>query len=171
MTAHLERLQELTPYTAQKVVELLKFAGRRGIVVTRIDAAHRSCAAQNAIFDSQDESAPTVTRARGCQSWHPHGRAVDLRVQDDDPDDYAVLGEAWKRGGGIWGGDFDFDDVGHFEWHPGLRIADVCPSPDSPCPAPPFPEDRPFWSRPGGRVVLGLGFVAAAGVIVYRTLK
>jgi len=32
----------------------------------------------------------------------------------------------------VWGGRFtNVKDPGHFEWHPGIRIEDVCPDPRS----------------------------------------
>jgi hypothetical protein len=41
---------------------------------------------------------------------------------------YAQAGALWKGIGGKWGGDFPgFPDIGHFEFHPGLSVEDVCP--------------------------------------------
>jgi hypothetical protein len=38
---------------------------------------------------------------------------------------YARLGAKWETMGGKWGG--RFKDPGHFEFHPGLTIEQVCP--------------------------------------------
>jgi len=157
----------LTPWMNDKVAELLSFASRSGIDA-RVVSTRRSCAQQNAIY----ESAPGVaTQARGCQSWHVWGRAVDLSV-DGPLEDYAVLGDKWKRMGGVWGGDFKgIDDFGHFEWHPGLKIEDVCQgAADCPDPTEPWPDDRPFFALPsvrlvGGAVLAGVGVVLASRVL------
>jgi hypothetical protein len=151
-------LEGLTPWMRDKLGELLRFADKHGIAA-RVVSTRRSCAEQDAIYAS---GPGTVTQAHGCVSWHVWGRAADLEVSPASG--YAVLGDEWKRMGGVWGGDFSFGDIGHFEWHPGVRIEDVCPS-DAMCPDPaaPWPEDRPILSRPG--VQLGIGLVFAAGGI------
>jgi hypothetical protein len=153
---------DLTPQTAQKIDELLRFADKNGISASVV-STRRSCAEQNAIYAG---GAGVVTEARGCQSWHVWGRAADLHI-DGPSSGYAVLGAEWKRMGGKWGGDFSFGDLGHFEWHPGLTIEDVCPD-QSYCPDPnaQWPEDRPFFTRPGvqltgGLVLAGLGLFLA----------
>lgn len=98
----------------------------------RIRSGRRTCAEQNALF----AQGGTVTGAKGCKSWHVTGRAVDLdpidprtgEVFPGNSDEYRTLGALWKKLGGIWGGDFsNIYDPGHFEWHPGSVIEDVCP--------------------------------------------
>lgn len=155
----------LTPWMSDKLSALLRFAAQNGITV-RIVSTRRSCAEQNAIYEG---GAGVVTNARGCQSWHVWGRAADLEIAGP-VEDYAVLGDKWKSWGGIWGGDFPIHDLGHFEWHPGLKISDVCPD-QSYCPSSdePWPEDRPFLARPMVQGTLGLAF-AAGGVVLARRL-
>lgn len=91
----------------------------------RITSTRRTCAEQNALF----ARGPTVTKAKGCQSWHVWGLAFDLTLGTSAKiQDYAVLGTYWRSLGGKWGG--DFEDYGHFEYHPGKTIESVCPDPD-----------------------------------------
>ena len=105
----------------------------------KIRSGRRSCATQNRIY-AQGRSAPgsIVTYAPGCRSWHVVGRAMDA-----DPIDpatgkaprgcqpYLTTGTIWESLGGKWGGRFKgfgpCGDAGHFEWHPGLSMSDVCP--------------------------------------------
>lgn len=51
-----------------------------------------------------------------------------------NPADYERAGRLWEAAySGVWGGDFPGfgagGDAGHFEYHPGLKIAEVCPDP------------------------------------------
>lgn len=169
---HLERVDELTPYTRQMVMKLLRAADQGGIDVLSIDSASRTCAQQNALFSqSRDTEGPMVTEARGCQSWHVLGRAVDLSVAGGVPA-YAELGALWKSWGGGWGGDFDFQDYGHFEWHPGMTISGTCPTGTEHCDeGPPWADDRPLLSRPGVQAVLGITLAGAALVVAHDVLR
>lgn len=157
---------ELTPWMEDKLAELLRFAGKNGIDA-RIVSTRRSCAEQNAIY-----AGGVATQARGCQSWHVWGRAADLQLSPASTSNYALLGDKWKEMGGVWGGDFlvyGSPDIGHFEWHPGLKISDVCPDPDV-CPAAgDWPEDRPFFARPMVRWIFGAA-IAGVGITVARRL-
>jgi len=155
----------LTPWMEDKLAELLRFADKSGIGA-EVVSTRRTCDEQNAIY-----AGGVATQARGCQSWHVWGRAADLRL-DGPASDYALLGAKWKEMGGLWGGDFlvhGSPDIGHFEWHPGLKISDVCPDPDV-CPAAgDWPEDRPFLARPVVRWVFGAA-IAAVGITLARRL-
>ncbi len=121
----------LTPDTAEAVRLLLAHAERRGIHLV-ITSGKRSCAEQDALYaKGRTAPGPRVTDAKGCGSWHVLGRAVDVLVKSG-PADYAGLADYWKALGGAWGGDFkgqsaSLHDVGHFEYHPGLKYAsEVC---------------------------------------------
>ncbi len=114
-----------------------RLKGNRYILSVRRLGGRRTCAKQREIY-LQGRTVPgqIVTYADGCQSWHVAGRAVDLEVIDaatglSAPESlYGELGALWQRQGGVWGGTFPgFVDYVHFEWHPGLRIEDVCPVP------------------------------------------
>jgi len=157
----------LTPGTSDKIEALLRFAKKEGIDA-HVVSTRRSCAEQDAIY----ESGPgTVTQARGCVSWHVWGRAADLVVSGTDAD-YGILGDEWKRMGGVWGGDFSFHDLGHFEWHPGITIGMICQS-DADCPDPnaPWADDRPLLSRPLVQATLGLVLAGASVGLAQRILK
>lgn len=75
-----------------------------------------------------------VTRARGGQSMHNFGLAVDVALDADThraglqpdwrPEAYAVWGEEVRRVGLEWGGDWpSFRDYPHAQW-PGVTLAD-----------------------------------------------
>jgi hypothetical protein len=176
MISNPQALDTLTPWMADKASDLLAYAQKMGVNVTLIAGARRTCAQQNADYaEGRDTPGPIVTEVRGCKSWHVWGRAVDLHI-DGPISDYRILGDEWKRWGGIWGGDFSFDDFGHFEWHPDVpHVSDLCPT-GTECPDPntAWPDDRPFLSKPSVRGVLGvllaLGGVAAAYSLTGRRL-
>lgn len=102
----------------------------------RVRSGRRTCAEQNALYaQGRDGAGEIITYASGCTSWHVLGRAADL-----DPitpsgvgqaeSAYRTAGAIWVAMGGVYGGNFSgFPDLGHFEWHPGLTIEQVCPSP------------------------------------------
>jgi hypothetical protein len=117
-----------------------RFEAQTGYVL-RVRSGRRTCqeqAEQYGIGRTYNLGSPTVTGARGCQSWHVLARAVDA-----DPVHPAtgkvvascelasVAGGIWEQLGGVWGGRFGgfggCGDQGHFEWHPGLSIGQFCP--------------------------------------------
>lgn len=114
---------------------------RRTGLDLRIRSGRRSCAQQRALYAqgrTSNPGGPVVTYADGCRSWHVTGRAVD--ADPVNPATGAVVtgcaayrpaGEIWESLGGKWGGRFKgfsaCGDAGHFEWHPGLKIHQVCP--------------------------------------------
>ncbi len=93
-----------------------------------ITCGYRSASEQDALY-AQGRTTPgkRVTNARGGQSWHNYGLAIDVVFVKD--------GKAWWNGpwnalgaigeglGLTWGGRFKLVDRPHFEWHPGLTIA------------------------------------------------
>lgn len=121
----------LTSDTLEALQDLKSFAAQSGLSFT-ITSALRTCNKQRSLFD-QGRSFPgvIVTTADGCQSWHVLGRAVDISIPGGTTADYQKLGEFWEDLGGNWGGRFSkLFDPGHFEWHPGMTIEEVCPVPD-----------------------------------------
>jgi hypothetical protein len=156
----------LTPWMEQKLSQLLQFAANQGIDA-KVISTLRTCSEQNAIYEG---GAGVATTVAGCQSWHVWGRAADLQIAGPFSD-YAILGDYWKRLGGVWGGDWKVpQDPGHFEWHPDVAMHDICPT-GAECPAfsGEWPEDRPFFDRPAPRVILGLA-LAGGGVALARHL-
>lgn len=116
-----QRLSELHPDARTQFRALL-----RQFPKAHIRSGIRSEATQNALYaQGRTTDGLVVTNARGCMSWHVQGRAVDLSgLTVEELREVAVW---WKKRGGHWGGDFTgFFDPGHFEWHPGLTIEDVC---------------------------------------------
>jgi len=109
----------------------------------RIRSGRRTCREQDTIYAQGrgEDGKSIVTQARGCQSWHVMGRAIDADPVDPstgkmlfpsgtDGGPYAVAGLIWEKLGGVWGGRFSFKDYGHFEWHPDTqRISTLCPDP------------------------------------------
>jgi len=128
----------------------------------------RTCAQQNALY----AQGPAVTKARGCQSWHVVGRAVDLDPVTPQgtyrPDaDYRALGASWKLMGGYWGGDITgLYDAGHFQWSPGLTIQGMCPNPDA-CTEYPIQTKSPW---PKFYMIAG-GIVLTAGVSTWLLMR
>jgi peptidoglycan L-alanyl-D-glutamate endopeptidase CwlK len=124
-------LTELTPDTARAVRQLLSYGWSIGLPV-EIICGLRTCEEQDELY-AQGRTAPgrIVTGVPGCRSWHVHGRAVDLYAGGWDPELYYELGRYWQELGGVWGG--AFNDYGHFEYHPGLVIGDVCPDESGRC--------------------------------------
>jgi len=157
----------------QNLQALLAFAADKRIPA-KVVSTLRTCPQQDALWDQgRGAPGPVVTNARGCQSWHVWGLAADL-VVDGPPSNYAVLGEEWKSWGGVWGGDFPIGDFGHFEWHPGVKISQICPTGDE-CPPPygEWPDDRPFTARPGPVALMslsaaGLGLWVAYRIVTWR---
>lgn len=125
-------LAKLDPSAQAFVLQVLRELRAAGLA-PQLVSGRRTCAEQNALYaKGRTTAGPVVTQARGCQSWHVAGRAVDVQFPRGTPEQYAQLGAIAKNLGGKWGGDFPgFPDVGHIEFHPGLRIEDVCPNPDN----------------------------------------
>lgn len=171
-------LNQITWETRFKVHEMARKAPEFDLVVR---SGRRTCAQQNNIYGqgrTHSLDQPVVTYARGCQSWHVSGRAVDLNLRHAGTQEsaqtctnYTKLGEIWEKLGGRWGGRFGgfggCGDAGHFEWHPGLSVSDVCPDPGL-CDGLSAEVDRmtvaPWHKRvpwlqmaAGGAVGLGLG--------------
>lgn len=126
-------LEEITPDTRAALAKLFAYSKSHLGIVPRITSTKRSCAEQNALY-AKGRTAPggVVTNARGCISWHVLGRAVDVLLDGGSLEDYRALGAFWESLGGFWGGRIEgLDDFGHFEWHPGVSIEQLCPSPDA----------------------------------------
>jgi len=124
-------LKELHPDTVRFVLEVARRAKAEGIGI-KLLSGRRSCAQQNALYaQGRTAPGPVVTGARGCSSWHVQGRAVDFLPSPATEAAYARVGAIAKELGGVWGGQFsNLRDLGHIEYHPGMKISDVCPDPD-----------------------------------------
>ena len=133
-------LDDLVPEVRAKAQQLLSYADSIGLS-PKVTSVYRSCEQQNQLY-AQGRTAPgqIVTHARGCVSWHTQRRAFDVYLgKGSTADDYQKLGDYWKSLHGTWGGDFPgFADIGHFEYHPGVHIEQVCIDPAS-CTTAPYP--------------------------------
>lgn len=90
----------------------------------------RTVAEQNELYaQGRTKPGPIVTRARGLDSWHNYGMAVDIVLlvggkavwdikTDYDKDgrsDWMEVVDIFKRYGWEWGGDWKFVDNPHFQ--------------------------------------------------------
>lgn len=122
----------MTPDTQEAVERLIRYSERRLGITPTILSTDRTCAEQNALYaKGRTIAGSVVTNAQGCQSWHVLGRAVDISLGPGAPrSQYEALGRYWESLGGGWGGRFQgLDDLGHFEWHPGVKNFELCPDP------------------------------------------
>lgn len=128
-----EMLATLTPDTRAKAEELIALAKERYGYVLKIASARRTCQQQAGLY-AIGRTAPgaIVTNSRGCLSWHVMGRAIDIAFVSPNPTihDWDRLGELGQSIGFIWGKYFTgLQDLPHFEYHPGVKIEQVCPDP------------------------------------------
>ena len=98
----------------------------------------RSIAEQDALW-AQGRTKPglIVTNARGLQSFHCHGRAIDFafrtsegKLSWDDKLPWRLIGEIGKQCGLEWGGDWKRPDRPHFQYvADGFTLPTVKPAP------------------------------------------
>jgi hypothetical protein len=127
-------LSTLSPDTQAAASELFALAKDAGMTLVAT-SGRRTCAEQAWIYaEGRTRDGTIHTDARGCQSWHVVGRAFDVDIVKG-PKDWQKLGALGRSLGLIWGGDFKtsahLQDYGHFEYHPGITLADICPDPDA----------------------------------------
>jgi hypothetical protein len=163
-------LADLEPTPRAKVEQLLAFARSKGYS-PEVLSTRRTCAEQDALYAlGRTSPGAIVTHARGCVSWHVLGRAVDVYLGSAAAaEDYAVLGSYWHSIGGTWGGTFPgFADVGHFEYHPGVHIEQVCVDPTN-CTIAPYPgEAGPVpGNAPSGGASGSAAVPAALGALAF----
>lgn len=145
----LERIQLLHPKLKfdatvmyDEIVDALK-----GRAICRFTHTLRTFAEQDKLF-AQGRTAPgkIVTRARGGQSYHNYGLAIDIALlvdrdgngtfetaswdtkSDFDQDgraDWMEIVDIFKRYGYEWGGDWRFRDAPHFQKTFGKSIAEL----------------------------------------------
>lgn len=137
-------LNELNPYV-EKQAKLLEVNANARLTKYKMKITHafRSFAEQNALF-AQGRTKPgnKVTNARGGQSMHNYGLAIDICLitpdgkkavwdtkSDFDKDgkaDWMEVVEEAKKLGFEWGGDWkSFYDAPHFEMTGGLNLAQL----------------------------------------------
>ena len=124
--------KHIHPDFKNKIASLLDKAYVEGLEVM-IFEGHRSFERQNKLYKTRTADGGRVTYARGGESFHNYGLAVDIVFYDakgnpswsnDHPWD--ELGKIGKKLGLNWGGDFKkINDRSHFEYHPGVGLTDI----------------------------------------------
>ena len=126
-----ERIKQLHPivqHYAHLLVTQLEDLGYSPMVTQGL----RTYDEQNALY-AQGRTKPgqRVTNARGGESWHNYGLALDLGFMDKEGKltyevDWNIIGKVGQKLGFSWGGAWTvFKDRPHFEITGGLRIKDV----------------------------------------------
>lgn len=124
-----KRLDKVHPKLAQAITAVINNLAAEGFHVEVVQGL-RTFAEQDALF-AQGRTKPgkKVTKAKGGQSNHNYGLAVDLcpfvgnQPQWEDEAGFDRIGAAGKQEGLKWGGDWpNFPDRPHLEL-PGLTIA------------------------------------------------
>lgn len=145
----LERINLLHPRVKEEAVELYGeiVKSLTGRAICRFTHTLRTFAEQDKLF-AQGRTAPgkIVTRARGGQSYHNYGLAIDIALlvdtdrngtfetaswdtrSDFDQDgraDWMEVVDIFKRYGWEWGGDWRFRDAPHFQKTLGKSIVEL----------------------------------------------
>jgi len=119
---------KLNPTFVPVVLAVMERCKTRGYPLVLLEG-YRSPERQDALA----EQGSHVTRARGGQSKHQYGLAVDLApirngrvvISERDPwaaEAYKVLGEEAEAAGLTWGGRWSFKDYGHIERPGSVRL-------------------------------------------------
>lgn len=145
----LERIKLLHPKVREEVQEIYEEICKSlsGRAQCRFAYTLRTFAEQDALF-AQGRTKPgkKVTNAKGGQSYHNYGLAVDIVLLVDKDGNGTFESAAWdtksdfdgdkvadwievvnifKRHGWIWGGDWKFTDPPHFEKSFGYSVAQL----------------------------------------------
>ncbi|WCN37424.1 M15 family metallopeptidase [Aneurinibacillus uraniidurans] len=125
----------LHPTVRQKAWDAIFALWQQGIYVL-IAQGYRSIAEQNDLY-AQGRTKPgkIVTNARGGQSYHNYGLAIDFALYtkdgkdvtwDDSSAEWKQVVQVFKSKGFAWGGDFrTFKDTPHFEMTFGYRYSQL----------------------------------------------
>lgn len=125
-------LETLQPDVRELARRHLGLCAGEGIDLLVVQA-YRGMEQQAALYaKGRSGHGKAVTNAGPGYSWHNFGRAYDVAVIEDgkvlwDSPKYAHAGAIGKKLGLVWGGDFRSvkGDLGHFEYHPGLTLAQI----------------------------------------------
>ena len=138
----LDRIKLLHPKLKDEALEIYEeiCEALKGRAECRFSFTLRTFAEQNDLF-AQGRTKPgaIVTRAKGGQSWHNYGLAVDIVLivggkaswdikTDFDKDgrsDWMEVVDIFKRYGWEWGGDWKFFDAPHFQKTFGMSINEM----------------------------------------------
>lgn len=131
----------LHPDVKEKAELVKQIAANQGILIRYTDG-YRSFDSQDAIFEQgRTAPGPVVTNARGGQSYHNYGLAIDFVLTDlygnaqwslerdangNGVSDWEDVGNIAKSVGFTWGGDWeDFVDNPHLQLDYGMSLADL----------------------------------------------
>jgi len=111
----LEELASVEPHLSAKVLMIIDFAKQEGYNLTTVQGL-RTFAQQDKLYAQR----PRVTKARGGQSYHNYGVAVDLAFIVDGKISwndklYRNVGRWASRAGLEWGGNWHFVDYPHVQ--------------------------------------------------------
>ncbi|MBO0961387.1 M15 family metallopeptidase [Neobacillus sp. MM2021_6] len=132
---------ELHPIVKERSNQLIQQSAKKGIVIVITDD-FRSAEDQNRLYEKgRTANGTIVTYAKGGESYHNFGLAVDFALKTPSGDiiwdrqydgnkngkaDWNEVVEMAKVLGFEWGGDWaDFKDYPHLEMNFGLSIADL----------------------------------------------
>ncbi len=131
----------LHPEVAEKADLVRQIAAEQGILIRYTDG-YRSFEQQDAIYNQgRTDEGPVVTNARGGESYHNYGLAIDFVLTDHygnahwslDRDvngngvsDWADVGNIAKSIGFSWGGDWaSLPDYPHLQLDYGMTLGDL----------------------------------------------
>ena len=124
------RLLTMLPVTQEFVKSILAWVRAQGVSCI-LGETHRSLAEQIEMSKQGKTAVP-----EGQTGWHQYGRAFHLIIYKPgtrqlNPEAYRIVGAEVRRRGGEWLGDTllktpkgeMFQDLAHFEYHPGLHLS------------------------------------------------
>lgn len=167
-----DRISRLQAGFQPLVRKLIQMAQQEGIILV-VSQGLRTTEEQNALYSKgRGTDEPKVTNAKGGNSWHNYGLAVDFAVYDASkqkigipPPPVRAIEEIWGRVGALgegiglnWGKRFNKDDLVHFDWHPGLDFPaqaagvsfEATPA-TSPVQSDIFAGDPTYWQESGSK--------------------
>lgn len=134
-TKSVERLQQLHPICRDKAIDAYNEACKATPIGVHpfVDQTYRTFAESDKLY-AQGRTAPgeIVSNAKGGQSWHNFGLALDFHliingkdVWDQRNPNWMVVVNIFKAHGFNWGGDFPgtFKDYPHLEYKGGNTLA------------------------------------------------
>ena len=136
----LEKIEKLHPFIkdeVKKLVDTINTSVLTGTAKVRIAQGLRTFAEQDILYKQR----PKVTNAKGGDSIHNYGLAIDIVLiidgktaswdvkKDFDKDaqsDWMEVVQVFKKAGYSWGGDWrTFKDMPHFEKTKGLTLQQI----------------------------------------------
>nr|WP_204671998.1 M15 family metallopeptidase [Gracilibacillus alcaliphilus] len=132
---------ELHPVVAEKTADLIQRSGEIGISIIITDD-YRSFEEQDQLYaQGRENNSPVVTHARGGESYHNYGLAIDFALRSDNGEviwdlnydgngngqsDWLEVVDIAKDLGFEWGGDWEhFKDYPHLQMDFGFTIQEL----------------------------------------------